>query len=180
MAPSSGQELVKAINTSLSINNCPSAFRFPRGDAKEKINFDDDEILEIGKAKIVQQGERVVVIAYGTILENAIQASKILKEEDNLNLTIVDARFAKPFDEELFIKLAQENEILITIEEGAIGGFGSAVNQFLNDKGLLDGKCKFRSLFMADKFIEHGDVSKMQEEAGIGVGNIVELVRNFK
>lgn len=181
MAPSSGQELIKAVNTSLAINNQPSAFRFPRGDAKEQVDFDDDEILEIGKAKIIQQGEKIAIIAYGTILENAIKASEILKKENNLDLTIIDARFAKPFDKSLFTKLAQENEILITIEEGAIGGFGSFVHDFLTKENLLDnGKCKFRSLFMKDKFIEHGDISLMQEESGIGVGNIVELVRKLQ
>jgi len=179
MAASSGQELVKMINTSLAINDKPSAFRFPRGEAKEEIDFGDNEILEIGKAKIIEEGERVVIISYGAMLETTQNAAKILKETHNITPTIIDARFSKPFDEELFSKLAKENELLITIEEGTIGGFGSSVNQFLQNEGLLDGKTKFRSLAMADKFIDHNNIDKMRDEAGIGESDIVNLVLKY-
>ncbi|MBL6665040.1 MAG: 1-deoxy-D-xylulose-5-phosphate synthase [Rickettsiales bacterium] len=181
MAPSCGQELVKMVNTSLDINDKPSAFRFPRGEASEEINFEDDEILEIGKARIIQEGKDVAVVSYGTILENVIEAAQILKEQCNINITIIDARFAKPIDQELFFKIAKKNNLFITIEEGAIGGFGSVVNDFLEKKGLLDdGKCKFRSLFMDDKFIDHDDVKKMREKAGLGVDNLVEIIKSLQ
>ncbi len=177
MAAADGQELVKMVNTAAVINHCPSAFRFPRGDSTFEINFADDEILEIGKARVLQDGARVAVISYGAILENAIKAAKILQNENDLKITIIDARFAKPFDEELFTKIAQTHELIIAIEEGAIGGFGSSVAQFLLAKGLLDsGKCKFRSLVMADKFIEQNKVEAMQNQAGIGVSDIVNIV----
>jgi 1-deoxy-D-xylulose-5-phosphate synthase len=177
MAPSDGQELVKAINTVNEINDRPSAFRFPRGEAETEINFQDDEILEIGKARIIQQGQRVAIISYGTILTNAVKAAKILQSENNLKATIIDARFAKPFDENLFSKIAQTHDLIVTIEEGAVGGFGSAVSQFLHAAGLLDSGCKFRSLVMSDKFIEQNKIETMRNQSGIGVANIVEVVK---
>jgi 1-deoxy-D-xylulose-5-phosphate synthase len=180
MAPSSGQELVKMINTANVIDDCPSAFRFPRGEALEEINFSDDEVLEIGKAKVVQTGSKVAIIAYGSILSNAIKAAEILQKENNLNPTIIDARFAKPFDEKLFSEIAKTHELVVTIEEGAIGGFGSAVAQFFLNSGFLDQpNFKFRSLVMADKFIEQNKVDAMQDESGIGVMNLVTTIRNI-
>ncbi len=175
MAPSSGQELVKMINTANSINDCPSAFRFPRGESSEEIDFYDEEILTIGKAKILQNGAKVALISYGTILENSLEAAKILNEKHNLKPTIIDARFAKPFDKDLFLQIAQSHSAIITIEEGAIGGFGSAVAQFFLDSGFLDsGSLKFRSLVMSDDFIEQNKIEKMRDQAGIGVKNIIE------
>lgn len=180
MAPSNGQELVKAINTVNSINDCPSAFRFPRGEADCEINFEDDEILEIGKGRIIQSGSRVAVIACGTILSNAKEAAKIIEEKFSLKITVVDAIFAKPFDEKLVEDLAKNHEFLITIEEGAIGGFGSVVAQFLLKNNYLDqGKLKFRSLFMKDQFIEQNSVAKMQEEAEISAKDIILLIEDF-
>ncbi len=179
MAAADGQELVKMVNTANAIDDRPSAFRFPRGDATSEINFADDEILEIGKARVIQSGEKIAVISYGTILSNALAAAKILETENNLKITLVDARFAKPFDEKLFTELAKTHEAIITIEEGTIGGFGSAVAQFLLSNGLLDGNCKFRSLVMDDKFIEQNKVEVMRDEAGIGVRDVVETVRKL-
>ncbi len=176
MAASSGQELVKMINTANAIDDRPSAFRFPRGESDVEIDFNDDEILEIGKARVVQEGQRVAIISYGTILNNALQAAQILHELQGFEITVIDARFAKPFDAELFRKIAQTHELIVTIEEGAIGGFGSAVAQFLLSEKLLDGKCKFRSLFMADKFIEQNKIDVMQDEAGIGIDDLVRVV----
>ncbi|MBM3589783.1 MAG: 1-deoxy-D-xylulose-5-phosphate synthase [Alphaproteobacteria bacterium] len=177
MAPSNGQELVKMINTAQNINNGPSAFRFPRAEANCDIDFNDNEILEIGKAKILQKGSKVAVMALGTILENVIEVSKILKQQYNLEITIVDARFAKPFDEDLVLNLAQTHQLLITIEEGAIGGFGSLVGNFLHNSSVLDdGKCKFRSLFMKDEFIEQNDIAKMRINGNLGVDFIVDLI----
>lgn len=176
MAAADGQELVKMINTANSIDDRPSAFRFPRGEADKEINFADDEILKIGKARVIQSGERVAIISYGTILSNALKAAKILEESRGLKITVIDARFAKPIDEKLFEQIAKTHELIITIEEGVIGGFGSIVAQFLLANGLLDGKCKFRSLFMADKFVEQNSVSKMRDEAGLGVNDLLRII----
>ncbi len=177
MASSDGQELVKMINTANSIDDRPCAFRFPRGEADQEIDFLDDEVLEIGKARVIQQGEKAAIISYGAMLENAKQAAAIL-EQENIKVTIIDARFAKPFDEELIRQIAQTHNLIVTIEEGAIGGFGSVVAQFLLQQGLLDNsKCKFRSLFMADKFIEQNKIDVMRQEAGIGVADLVRTVK---
>jgi 1-deoxy-D-xylulose-5-phosphate synthase len=181
MASADGQELVKMINTANSINDRPSAFRFPRGEATFAINFSDDEVLEIGKGRLIQQGSKVAIISYGSILSNAIAAAKIFEESQGLKITIADARFAKPLDEKLITNLVKNHDLLISIEEGAVGGFGSAVTQFLLNSGLMDQKTfKFRSLVMADKFIEQNKIDEMQEESGIGVESILELVRSFK
>ena len=179
MAAADGQELVKMVNTANEINDRPSAFRFPRGESEKEINFDDNEVLEIGKARVIQEGARVAIISYGTMLASSLQAAKTLKESNNLDITIIDARFAKPFDEKLFTQIAKTHELIVTIEEGAIGGFGSAVAQFLLSQGLLDGKCKFRSLFMSDKFIEQNKIETMRDEAGIGVGDLVRAVKDL-
>jgi 1-deoxy-D-xylulose-5-phosphate synthase len=180
MAPSDGQELVKMINTANEINDRPSAFRFPRGETNSEINFSDDEILQIGKGRLIQQGKGVAVLSYGTILSNVKKAAEILEEKSGIKITIADARFAKPFDEELVKNLVRDHEIFITIEEGAVGGFGSVIVQFLLNEGLMDRpNFKFRSMFMADKFIEQNSQSKMQDEAGIGVEDIVELILSF-
>ncbi len=181
MAPSDGQELVKAINTANIIDDRPSAFRFPRGEANQEIDFDDAEVLEIGKGQIVQEGQKVAILACGTILENVLEAAKILEEKSGLKITIADARFAKPFDEELVKDLAKNHQALITIEEGAIGGFGSVISQFLLENGFLDQtNFKFRSLFMKDEFIDHNSQKEMQKEAGIGADSIVELVQKLQ
>jgi 1-deoxy-D-xylulose-5-phosphate synthase len=178
MAPSDSQELIKMLNTVNKIDDCPSAIRFPRGDSNQEIDFDDQEILEIGKGRIIENGQRVAILAYGTILQNAIKASEILRKEFNLKITIADARFAKPFDRELVIDLVKNHQLLISIEEGAIGGFGSAVAKFLHDSGALDNsKCKFRQMVMADQFIEQNKIEVMQEQAGIGVEAIVDLIK---
>lgn len=179
MAASSGQELVKMINTANAINDRPSAFRFPRGESEVEVDFSDSEILEIGKARLVQKGEKIAVISYGAMLSNALAAAQILEKEDGLKITVIDARFAKPFDEELFTEIAKTHKAIISVEEGAIGGFGSALAQFLLSKGLLDGQCKFRSLVMADKFIEQNSQNKMQEEAGLGVDDLLKTARTL-
>ena len=177
MAAANGQELVKMVNTANSINDRPSALRYPRGNADSDIDFNDDEVLEIGKSRMVQEGEKIAVIAYGTILSNALKAAEILEKEDGLKMTVIDARFAKPFDEDMLTRLAKTHQLLVTIEEGAIGGFGSAVSQFLLNAGLLDGNCKFRSLVMADEFVDQNKQEVMQELAGIGVDDILRVAR---
>ncbi len=177
MAPSSGQELVKMMNTASMINDCPLAIRYPRGEASSEIDFNDAEILVIGKAKIVANGLRAAIFSYGTILENVIMAAKIIKEKYDLQITIIDARFAKPFDQDLIEELAKNHELLLSIEEGAIGGLGSVLAQFLLNKGYMQkSDFKFRSLFMDDKFIEQNSIAKMREESGLGVNNIVSLI----
>jgi 1-deoxy-D-xylulose-5-phosphate synthase len=178
MAPSDSSELIKMLNTVNKIDDCPSAIRFPRGDSNQEIDFDDQEILEIGKGRIIENGESVAILAYGTILQNALKASEILRKEFNLKITIADARFAKPFDQNLVLDLVKNHQLLITIEEGVIGGFGSVIAKFLHESGALDNsKCRFRQMVMADQFIEQNKIEIMQDQAGIGVEAIINLIK---
>lgn len=177
MAAADGQELIKMINTANAINDRPSAFRYPRGEAVQQINFADSEVLEIGKGRIIKAGSRVAILSYGTMLQQSLAAAEKIKQELNLEITIADARFAKPFDAELVKNLAQNHELLITIEEGAIGGFGSVITQFLLEQSLMERpNFKFRALFMDDKFIEQNSAAKMQEEAGLGSFSIAKII----
>ncbi len=177
MAASDGQELVKMVNTANAINDRPSAFRYPRGESATEINFADNEILEIGKGRIIKAGSRAAILSYGTMLQQSLEAAAQIKSEFGFDATIADARFAKPIDENLVKNLAQNHEILITIEEGAIGGFGSVVTQFLLNQNMLERPgFKFRALFMKDEFIEQNSVQKMQEQAGISSQEILRLV----
>ncbi|MFT6331969.1 MAG: 1-deoxy-D-xylulose-5-phosphate synthase [Lentimonas sp.] len=181
MAPSNANELARMVLTASNINDRPSAIRYPRGEGgKFDIDLESLEPLEIGKGVIVNQGEEIAILCYGSIIENAKKAALILKETKNLNITIADARFAKPLDEELILNLAQNHKLLITLEEGVIGGFGSVVMQLLSVNNYLEKpNFKFRQLFMKDKFIEHNNIDVMQEEAGIGTQNIVNLITDL-
>ena len=180
MAPSNGQDLVKMVNLSAKINDRPSAIRYPRGESVQKIDYEDGEEIAIGKGKIVQKGQKIAILAYGTIIEEAFKAAKTIKTDLNIDVTIADARFAKPFDQDLVKDLAKNHEILITIEEGVIGGFGSVIANFLQSENLLDdGKLKFRSLFMKDEFFEQDDVSELYKKSGISSDDIVNLVKNL-
>ena len=177
MAAADGQELVKMVNTANAINDRPSAFRYPRGESLQQINFQDNEVLEIGKGRIIKAGSRVAILSYGTMLQQSLAAAEKIKQELEIEITIVDARFAKPFDADLVKNLAQNHELLITIEEGAIGGFGSVITQFLLEQSLMERpNFKFRALFMDDKFIEQNSAAKMQEEAGLGFASIVKII----
>jgi 1-deoxy-D-xylulose-5-phosphate synthase len=165
MAASDESELVKMINTSVDINDRPSAFRYPRGNGFGIMLPDISEKIEIGKGRIVQEGKKIALINFGARLNECKIAAQNL-EKKGLSITIVDARFCKPLDENLMWQVARNHEILISIEEGSIGGFGSHLSKFLSDKSLLE-KIKFRSMILPDRFIEHNDPKKMYEEAGL-------------
>ena len=165
MAASDESELVKMINTSVDINDKPCAFRYPRGTGFGMILPDITEKIEIGKGRIIQEGKKIALINFGARLNECKIAAKNL-EKKGLNITIIDARFCKPLDENLIWQIAKNHEVLISIEEGSIGGFGSHLSKFLSDKSLLE-KIKFRSMILPDRFIEHNDPKKMYEEAGL-------------
>lgn len=179
MAPADGIELARMVATAAHINDRPSAIRYPRGESKVKVDFNNITPLEIGKGRLINEGEKIAILSYGTILENALSAAEILKKNHNINITIADARFCKPLDHKLISNLAKNHQLLITIEEGTIGGFGSIVTEFLLENGFLDfGKLKLRCLFMKDIFVEQNSINIMQDQAGIGVNDIVNLVLN--
>ncbi len=182
MAASDEAELVKMINTSVEINDRPSAFRYPRGNGIGVQLPSIKEVLEIGKAKIIKEGKKVCLLNFGTRLEECKKASEKLKGK-GINCTIIDARFAKPLDEKLIMEVATNHEVLITIEEGSIGGFGSHVMQLLSDRGVFDTGLKFRSMILPDIFIDQDTPEKMYELAGLdslSIATKVEETLNSK
>ena len=180
MAASDESELVKMINTSVNINDRPSAFRYPRGNGIGTELPSISESLEIGKGRIIKEGKKVALLNFGTRLEECKKASDDLLKK-GINCTIIDARFAKPLDEKLIMETASNHEVLITIEEGSIGGFGSHVMQFLSDRGVFDKGLKFRSMILPDIFIDQDSPEKMYEIAGLdslSIANKIEETLN--
>ena len=175
MAASDESELVKMINTSVNINDRPSAFRYPRGNGIGVELPSIKETLEIGKGRIIKEGKRVALINFGTRLEECKKASEELLRK-GIDCSIVDARFAKPLDEKLIMEIASNHEVLITIEEGSIGGFGSHVMQLLSDRGVFDRGLKFRSMILPDIFIDQDTPEKMYETAGLDSLSIAHKV----
>ena len=175
MAASDEAELVKMINTSVDINDRPSAFRYPRGNGIGVELPSLNEKLVIGKARIIKEGKKVALLNFGTRLEECKKASEKLSLK-GIDCTIVDARFAKPLDEKLIMEVATNHEVLITIEEGSVGGFGSHVMQMLSDRGVFDTGLKFRSMILPDIFIDQDTPDKMYEVAGLDSFSIVKKV----
>ena len=175
MAASDEPELVKMINTSIDINDRPCAFRYPRGNGLGVKLPSIDEKLTVGKGKVVREGKKVAIVNFGARLNDILKSSEILQKK-GINLTIIDARFAKPLDENLLWQVANEHEILITVEEGSIGGFGSHVSKFLTDKNLLDNNLKLRNMVLPDKFIDQDKPEQMYKIAGLDSFNIVDKV----
>ena len=175
MAASDEAELVKMINTSIDINDRPCAFRYPRGNGLGVKLPSIDEKLIVGKGKVVREGKKVAIVNFGARLNDILKSSEILQKK-GINLTIIDARFAKPLDENLLWQVANEHEILITVEEGSIGGFGSHVSKFLTDKNLLDNNLKLRNMVLPDKFIDQDKPEQMYKIAGLDSFNIVDKV----
>ncbi len=175
MAASDEAELVKMINTSIDINDRPCAFRYPRGNGLGVELPSIDEKLILGKGKVVREGKKVAIVNFGARLNEILKSSEILQKK-GINLTIIDARFAKPLDENLLWQVANEHEILITVEEGSIGGFGSHVSKFLTDKNLLDNNLKLRNMVLPDKFIDQDKPEQMYKIAGLDFLNIVDKV----
>jgi 1-deoxy-D-xylulose-5-phosphate synthase len=177
MAASDEAELVKMVNTAVKINDKPCAFRYPRGNGVGVDLPNINETLEIGKGKIVRQGKHAAILCLGARLEECKKAAEILSTK-GIELTIVDARFAKPLDEKLIMKVATTHEAVITIEEGSIGGFGSHVAQLLSERGVFDKGLKFRSMTLPDKFIDQDSPESMYKKAGLDNLSIVNKVED--
>jgi 1-deoxy-D-xylulose-5-phosphate synthase len=177
MAASDEAELVKMVNTAVKINDKPCAFRYPRGNGVGVDLPNINETLEIGKGKIVRQGKQAAILCLGARLEECKKAAEILSTK-GIELTIVDARFAKPLDEKLIMKVATTHEAVITIEEGSIGGFGSHVAQLLSERGVFDKGLKFRSMTLPDKFIDQDSPESMYKKAGLDNLSIVNKVED--
>ena len=175
MAASDEAELVRMINTAVTINDRPCAFRYPRGNGYGVELPSIKETIEIGKARIIQEGKQICLLSLGTRLEECKIAASELKNK-GITTTIIDARFAKPLDKELILKSANTHEVLITIEEGSIGGFGSHVANLLAENGIFDKGLKFRSMVLPDVFIDQDIPEKMYDVAGLNAKHISQKV----
>ena len=171
MAPSDEAELVRMVNTTVDINDKPCAFRYPRGNGIGVNLPNINEKIEIGKARIISEGKNIALLNFGARMNECLIASENVAKK-GINLTLIDARFAKPLDEKLIWQLATDHEAIITIEEGSIGGFGSHVSQFLTEKNLLDNNLKFRSMILPDRFIDHNKPDLMYKYAGLDSASI--------
>lgn len=185
MAPSDEAELMHMIATAGAIDDRPSCVRYPRGNGigvplppNNKGNP-----LEIGKGRILKEGSRVAILGFGTIVQNCLAAAQLLQEH-GISVSVADARFCKPLDGDLIKKLVKEHEVLITVEEGSIGGFSAHVSHFLSLNGLLDGNLKWRPMVLPDRYIDHGAYPDQIEEAGLSskhiAGTVLSLIGGGK
>nr|AMJ39461.1 1-deoxy-D-xylulose-5-phosphate synthase 2b [Bixa orellana] len=177
MAPSNETELMHMVATAAAIDDRPSCFRYPRGNGIGSILPPNNKgtPLEVGRGRVVREGSRVAILGYGTIVRSCVRAAELL-QVFGISATVADARFCKPLDGNLIRELAQEHEVLITVEEGSVGGFSSHVSHFLSLNGLLDGKLKWRPMMLPDRYIDHGSQKDQIEEAGLSSKHIAATV----
>jgi 1-deoxy-D-xylulose-5-phosphate synthase len=175
MAPSDEAELKHMVATAVAHDTGPIAFRYPRGNGVGVEMPERGQKLEIGKGRIVKEGNKIAILSLGTRLADSLKAADEL-DAAGLSTTVADARFAKPLDEALLRQLAADHEVLVTIEEGSVGGFGSQVLHFLSNAGLLDHGLKVRSMVMPDVFMDHAKPEKMVADAGLDANGIVKTV----
>ena len=175
MAAGDESDLVHMVATQVAINDRPSALRYPRGEGVGVDMPAEGIPLEIGKGRIIRQGSKIAILSLGTRLADSLKAAEELASY-GLSTTVADARFAKPIDSDLVLRLASEHEVLITIEEGAIGGFAAQVYQTLSDNGALDRGLKIRSMILPDIFIDHDSPNAMYAKAGLDAKGIVKKV----
>jgi len=172
MAPSDEVELMHAVATAAAIDDRPSAFRYPRGEGVGLALPERGTPFALGKGRIVREGTSVALLSLGTRLAECLKAADELAAR-GLSCTVADARFAKPLDEEMIRQLATNHEVLITIEEGAIGGFSAQVMHSLATAGLLDGGLKVRPMVLPDRFIDHDSPANQYDQAGLTARHIV-------
>ncbi|HVZ04164.1 1-deoxy-D-xylulose-5-phosphate synthase [Hyphomicrobium sp.] len=175
MAAADEAELVHMVATQAQIDDRPSALRYPRGEGVGVELPETGVPLEIGKGRIIREGSKVALLSLGTRLAECMKAAEQLATF-GLSTTIADARFAKPLDERLIRDLATNHEVLVTVEEGSVGGFGSFVLHYLSEQGLLDGGLRVRAKVLPDVFIDHGKPEAMYEAAGLNASGIVQTV----
>lgn len=180
MAASDEIELARMVKTAADYNKGPIAFRFPRGEGLGLEIPEKLESFEIGKAQIIKNSNPadVTIISLGTRLQEALKAEEELAKS-GLKVSVIDARFAKPLDEKLIIDFAKKSKLMVTIEEGSIGGFGSQVQQLLSNNDLINDKMKFRSMILPDVFISHDEPYKMYDKAGLNFNDIIRLVKSI-
>jgi 1-deoxy-D-xylulose-5-phosphate synthase len=172
MAAADEAELVHMVATAVAIDDRPSAFRYPRGEGVGIDMPERGEVLPIGRGRVLREGNTVAILSLGTRLQDALKAADELTVR-GFTTTVADARFAKPIDEDLVRRLAREHEVLITVEEGAVGGFAAQVMQFLAREGLFDAGLKIRPMILPDVFIDQDKPEKQYELAHLGAADIV-------
>jgi 1-deoxy-D-xylulose-5-phosphate synthase len=175
MAAADEAELVNMVATAAAIDDRPSALRYPRGDGIGVPMPEEGKPLEIGRGRIIREGHKVALLSYGTRLGECLNAADELAAL-GLATTVADARFAKPLDTDLVLRLAREHEVLVTIEEGSIGGFGGYVMQTLAEAGALDRGLRIRSMVLPDIFIDQDSPAAMYAKAGLDAKGIVAKV----
>ena len=175
MAAADEAELVHMVATQVAIDDRPSALRYPRGEGLGVPMPEEGKPLEIGKGRIVREGHKVALLSFGARLGECLKAADELAAL-GLSTTVADARFAKPLDTDLLLRLAREHEVLVTIEEGAIGGFGAHVLQTLAEHGVLDRGLKVRTMVLPDVFIDQDTPAAMYATAGLDAKGIVAKV----
>jgi 1-deoxy-D-xylulose-5-phosphate synthase len=175
MAAADEAELAHMVATAAAYDDGPIAFRFPRGEGNGVDLPERGSPLKIGKGRIIKEGSKVALLSFGTRLGEVEKAAEKLAEK-GITPTIADARFAKPLDRDLILSLAENHDAMITIEEGAIGGFGSHVSQLLADEGVFDRGFKYRSMVLPDAFIDHANPSDMYAAAGLNADDIESKV----
>lgn len=171
MAAADEAELVHMVATAAAYDDGPIAFRYPRGEGEGVDLPARGQVLEIGKGRIVQEGRGIALVSFGTRLGETLKAAENLAAQ-GITPTVIDARFAKPLDRDLLLKAAAEHDAMITIEEGAVGGFGSHVQQLLSDEGIFDTGFKFRSMVLPDAFIDQSSPNDMYAMAGLNAKDI--------
>ena len=177
MAPSSGEELKNMIKLSMTINDKPSAIRYPRNlanDYNEKAKFNK---IKLGEAKLVEKGKRIAFLSLGTRLQKILEVSELIKKNYKFQCSVLDMRFAKPIDKKSINSLIKNHEIFVTIEENAIGGFSSQVNNYLLNESSKSPK--ILNFFMKDKFIDQSDIEDQYTLSGISSKKIYEKLTNF-
>ncbi|MCH2328537.1 MAG: 1-deoxy-D-xylulose-5-phosphate synthase [Rhodobacterales bacterium] len=175
MAPSDEAELIHMVQTAAEYSEGPIALRYPRGEGVGVELPNAGDLLEIGKGRIINNGNKVAILSFGARLKEVLKASELLRPM-GFDITVADARFAKPLDHDLIQLLCSEHEVIITVEEGAIGGFGSHVAQYIAEKGYFDRGLKFRSMFLPDVFIDQASQSDMYNVAEMNSEHIVNKV----
>ena len=175
MAAADEAELVHMTYTAVEHDSGPIAFRYPRGSGTGVPLPDVPQKLEIGKGRLVREGTKVAILSLGPRLAEALKAADQL-EAKGLSTTVADMRFAKPLDEELIARLMRTHEVVVTIEEGAIGGLGAHVLTYASDQGLTDSGLKVRTMRLPDSFIDQDDPVKQYDEARLNAPHIVDTV----
>lgn len=175
MAPSDEAELAHMVKTAVEHDTGPIAVRYPRGNGTGIALPAQPQVLEIGKGRVVRDGKKVAILSLGTRLEEALKAADEL-DAKGLSTTVADLRFAKPLDEALIRKLLTSHEVCVTIEEGAVGGFGAHILTLASDEGLIDAGLKLRTMRLPDIFQDHNNPQKQYDEAGLNAPHIVATV----